>query len=321
MVSIIVPVYKVERFLSRCIDSLINQSYRDIEIILVDDGSPDACPQICDQYSFKDDRVRVIHKVNGGLSSSRNAGLEIVNGSYVCFVDSDDWISLDSIEHSMRLVSMYNADVVETGIFCTSSFISQIPVHEKIGVLRGKEILQDYMLSTTKGAGYSVCKCLFSIDSIRDFRFREGYNNEDIDFKYRVLSNCNTMVKSNRIQYFYFQGENSITTGGFRLKDYDLDIASDILVNLTKDETYGTIAYLARVKRARCAFSHLCKLAFYGCADDNLDINSIIKHLTLEHRGYLPLLLRSPIPFSRKMLAISFAFSFKVTRFFIKIFR
>ena len=94
-VSIIVPVYKVEKYLRKCIDSIINQTLKDIEIILVDDGSPDNCGKICDEYAAKDTRIKVIHKENGGLSSARNAGMEVAEGEYIGFVDSDDWIESD----------------------------------------------------------------------------------------------------------------------------------------------------------------------------------------------------------------------------------
>ena len=97
-VSVIVPIYKVEKYLRQCIDSIINQSLKDIEIILVDDGSPDNCPKICDEYKKIDSRIKVIHKKNGGLSSARNAGMKIATGEYIGFVDSDDYVSKEFLE-------------------------------------------------------------------------------------------------------------------------------------------------------------------------------------------------------------------------------
>lgn len=91
-ISVIVPVYKVENFLDRCVESIVGQTYENLEIILVDDGSPDNCPAMCDKWAEKDGRIKVIHKENGGVSSARNAALDIVSGDYICFVDSDDWI-------------------------------------------------------------------------------------------------------------------------------------------------------------------------------------------------------------------------------------
>ena len=98
MVSVIVPVYKVERYLEQCLVSIVHQSYRHLEILLVDDGSPDNCPQLCDMWAQRDSRIHVIHKPNGGLSDARNAGLRQAHGDLVAFVDSDDWLALDMIE-------------------------------------------------------------------------------------------------------------------------------------------------------------------------------------------------------------------------------
>jgi len=112
LVSIIVPIYKVEPYLRRCLDSIINQTYTNLEIILVDDGSPDGCPQICDEYAAKDKRIVVIHKENGGLSDARNAGLDICKGEYISFVDSDDWVDVEYIEELIKPNSKNQYDIV-----------------------------------------------------------------------------------------------------------------------------------------------------------------------------------------------------------------
>ena len=312
-VSIIIPVYKVEEYLIRCVESVTKQTYSNIEVILVDDGSPDRCPELCDELALKDARIVVVHKPNGGLSTARNAGLDVAKGDFICFVDSDDWIRNDAIEYSIKHAQRHSADLVETGIFCTSDYLVEVPVTEKVEVIKGRDILQDYMVSTTKGVGYSVCKCMFSSKLLKDLRFRVGFNNEDIDFKYKALCRCETIVKSNRIHYFYFQGNESITTGGFRRKDYDLDIASNILADLTKEETYGDISFLGKVKVARCAFSHLCKIAFFGVTDKSIDKKSEVKKLTAEHRKNVGILLKSPMAFSRKILVVMFAINYKMT--------
>lgn len=113
MLSVIVPVYKVEPFLKRCVDSIIHQTYKNLEIILVDDGSPDNCGAICDEYANKDDRIKVIHKENGGQSSARNVGIAIAKGDYIAFVDSDDWIDSDMYETLIGLAEKYDADIAE----------------------------------------------------------------------------------------------------------------------------------------------------------------------------------------------------------------
>ena len=115
-ISIIVPIYNVEKYLRKCIDSILNQSYDNLQIILVDDGSPDNCPKICDEYLNKDNRIQVIHKSNGGLSSARNAGIKVANGKYIAFIDSDDYIELNMIEKLVNAIEKSNADLCICGI-------------------------------------------------------------------------------------------------------------------------------------------------------------------------------------------------------------
>lgn len=117
MISIIVPIYKVERFIRQCVESIINQTYRNLEIILVDDGSPDNCPSICDEYAGLDSRIKVVHKENDGLISARKAGLEASQGEYVCFVDGDDYIEPDMYEHIADAIENTNADCVITQFY------------------------------------------------------------------------------------------------------------------------------------------------------------------------------------------------------------
>ena len=116
LISVIVPIYKVEKYLTICVDSLLRQSYGNLEIILVDDGSPDECPAICDQYQNKDNRIKVIHKKNGGLSDARNAGLDIAQGEYVAFVDSDDFIDEDYICKLYDALQQNRASIAVCGI-------------------------------------------------------------------------------------------------------------------------------------------------------------------------------------------------------------
>ena len=124
LISIIVPVYNVEQYLSRCVDSLVNQTYHNIEIILVDDGSPDRSGEICDEYAKKDKRVKVIHQSNGGLSDARNTALDIAKGDYLMFVDSDDWIEPTMYEEMLSFMEKEQLDLVECGINLVTNNIS-----------------------------------------------------------------------------------------------------------------------------------------------------------------------------------------------------
>ena len=135
-ISVIVPVYKVEKYLDRCVKSIIGQTYPDFELILVDDGSPDKCPQMCDEWAKKDKRIRVLHKENGGLSSARNAGLRVARGEYVHFIDSDDWIELDLYENILNLFKIYtSAQIVQFG---------SIEVHKQVKIRQPEERIELY---------------------------------------------------------------------------------------------------------------------------------------------------------------------------------
>ena len=315
VISVIIPVYNVEKYLRRCVDSVVDQTYQKLEIILVDDGSLDGSSAICDEYASMDKRIKVIHKKNGGLSSARNAGLEVATGGYVAFVDSDDWIEKDTYEYCINLLAANDADYIQYEINDTDSPKKLVEnPSETIKVYEGKDVLQYYMLrSTRRSGGYGVWGGVFKRYILDNLSFREGKINEDMDYKYQALSRCKRMVVTNQKKYNYFQSTDSITTSGLKLKDFDLRESAELLCELSSKETYGTIAFLGKVKKSRTAFSLLSKIAYFGISDPKLDKKKTIKELTKEHRDNLLILLKAPIPLSRKLLAIMFAINFKIT--------
>ena len=196
-VSVIISVYKVESFLDYCVKSVVNQTYKKLEIILVDDGSPDNCPQICDEWALRDSRIRTVHRVNGGLSCARNTGLSVATGDFIVFLDSDDWIAPNTVEYSLKLLKENYADLVQYQIYETS--VESYSVHQpkvKNTICKNRdEIIQFYMTSTTSGVGgdYSVCQCLFPKWALEGESFRIGKINEDIDFK-QYKENLNSQI-------------------------------------------------------------------------------------------------------------------------------
>lgn len=329
-VFVIIPVYNVEKYIRCCVDSVLKQSYKNIKVILVDDGSPDACPKICDEYARLDSRVIVIHQNNSGLSSARGTGLAYIENSglssdnvYVGFLDSDDWIAVDTIEYSVGLLDKYDADIVQFQIQETKDEEQKIKQPKEMSIVcNGRnEILQFYMCSTTTGKSgdYSVCQCLFPLGAIRGERFRIGKINEDIDFKYRVLSKCTRLVVTNQLKYFYRQGNVTTSMGGLKKKDFDLYEAGDVLAELTSHETYGDIAFLGKVKQARTPLSLLCKIAYFGVADSSICKDEVINKLMKEHRNNVGILLKAPIPLSRKVLTLLFAINYKLAKTCIKL--
>lgn len=319
-VSIIIPVYNVEKYLRRCVDSVLNQTYKNLEIILVDDGSPDGCPAICDEYTLQDKRIKVIHKGNGGSSSARNAALNSdLLGEFVTFLDSDDWIEPDMYEYMLSLVDNYDADVVEIKLqLAFSDNEKHIQSPEQIQVFWGEQILNEYMEVTTRKGGFSCCIDLFKKEIIGNVRFREGKKCEDMDFKYLVLSQAKRYVKSNQVKYYYFQHGISISTGGLTKKDYEIYEASEILYNLTKNEDYGTIRKNGKISLAKAPLSILAKMAYYGIADNSLSKKEVLKMWMPLHRKNLLILINSHIRISRKILSVLLAINYTLTEYVLK---
>lgn len=320
-ISIIIPVYNTEKYLHRCMDSVLNQTYQNIDVVLVDDGSTDGSSIICDEYAARDSRVRVIHKDNGGQSSAKNMALDSgVMGEYVTFVDSDDWIDVDTLEYCLSLQRAYDVDVVQVQMLETNTEnYSMKNLKEIIDIFHGKDVLQRFMEFSTCTSNYGLCSCLMKTKLLHNLRFRDGKVYEDIDYKYRVLSNAQSMVYSNQKKYFYFQSGNSTSMGGIKHKDFDLYDAAEELCKLTKGETYGTIRFLGEVKKARTAFSLLSKMAYYGVADASFNKKDLVKRLTKEHRENMITLLRSPMPNSRKGLAILLALNYNFAEAVVKV--
>lgn len=318
-ISIIIPVYGVERYLDRCVRSIVDQTYENLEIILVDDGSPDNCPKLCDEWAMRDSRIKTVHCPNGGQSRARNIGLSIANGDFVTFVDSDDWIAVDTYECCINLMNCANANAVEFGYITTKEFKSSPNTSEEvIDTYFGKEVLKYYLESSFISGSYSVCRCLFPRTAVRNVRFREGKINEDMDFKYKALKNVGSLVVTNKIYYYYFQHGETTSSGGLKARDFDLYEAANEMYNLAKDED-ANLRRLAYLKVARTPFSLLSKIVYFGIADDNLDKEKVVKSLMIEHRQNLRILLHSPMSMSRKVLAVCFVVNFKFTNLMVSL--
>lgn len=322
LISIIIPVYNVEKYLDRCINSVIKQTYKNLEIILIDDGSKDLSGVICDNWAKQDSRIVVIHQNNAGLAAARNKGLEIATGSYYGFVDSDDWIATDMYEYCMSLINLYNVDAVEIGYKAVSNENQKNEnPNEIIAIYKLEQILEYFMTTTTTTGSYSVWRCLFKRNILSSIRFRDGKINEDIDYKYMALAICSSIVISNQVKYFYYQSGNSLSSGALKQKDYDLYDAAEALYRLTTQSQSVIVRKLGKVKRARTDFSLLCKIAFYGIADPSIDRKSTVKQLTRNLRKNLMILLDSPIPFSRKLMAIVLCIHIKLLEFPLKVYK
>ena len=207
MISVIVPVYKVEPYLRQCVESVLNQTYRDIEVLLIDDGSPDRCGEICDEYVEKDARVRVFHTENRGLSAARNLGLREANGEYIGFVDSDDWIEPDMYEVLLRRIQETGADIGVCGAW--EEYPTTIKeLNLKDAVYSGSESLEALIDEDINDYAWNK---LYLIQLFQDALFPRGMNYEDITIMHKVIFRAKKVVVVQSKKYHYRQRPESIT--------------------------------------------------------------------------------------------------------------
>ena len=215
LVSIIVPIYKVEPYLEACIASIVNQTYRNLEIILVDDGSPDKCPEICDVWAQKDSRIRVIHKENGGLSDARNAGFEVSSGAYISYVDSDDILAPEYVEFLYEAIRVTGADVSQ----CAFRQFSGEP-----GEIRRQDSMSSPVIQTPEQAMYNFSHCvkpvnhqvwdkLYRRELVKNERFLYGRQAQDVLFACHVLGKCNYMARIDNVLYHWRIRPGSASSG------------------------------------------------------------------------------------------------------------
>ena len=213
LISVIVPIYKVEQFLEQCIQSIVFQTHKNLEIILVDDGSPDNCGKLCDEWASKDDRIHVIHKSNGGLSDARNAGIEVATGDYIAFVDSDDWIAPDMYEKMLVEINKEKADICACGIMaCYSDHQICLPVKNFVGDSE-KTLL---MLYNDTAYPVSAWNKLYRSECWKNMRFPVGKICEDAFTTYLQIDRAERIVQISDTLYYYRIRENSIMTAEFR---------------------------------------------------------------------------------------------------------
>ncbi len=213
LVSAIVPVYKTEKYLNKCINSIVNQTYKNLEIILVDDGSPDNSPVMCDSWAEKDSRIKVVHKENGGLSSARNAGLNIINGDYVLFVDSDDWIEPNMIEQLLKTADKENADIAVCSFFMDFTQGKTEICKITAGSYYKNDIVYNLLLDNIRP---EVCGKLYRTDLVLQNHFNENVKYaEDVLFNFDVMLNANKLVIIETPYYHYLQRPNMSITSAY----------------------------------------------------------------------------------------------------------
>lgn len=253
MISVIVPVYKVENYLDKCVKSILAQTYRDFELLLIDDGSPDNCPQLCDEYAARYDCVRTLHKKNGGLSDARNFGVAHAKGEFVSFVDSDDYVGPRYLETLDRLRKMHKCDIAVTGI--ATFFSNDIPKEDcKVNeyIYTGIQALEKMLYQDTLDT--SACAMLIPIEIAKKNQFPVGKYHEDEFTTYKYYMAVNKVAVTTCKQYFYLQRNGSIMHVFGKSSVDELD-AADNLVEVCKKNCPNIVAAAESKK-----FSDYCQV-------------------------------------------------------------
>lgn len=249
LISVIVPIYKVESYLNRCVESLVNQTYHNLEIILVDDGSPDNCPQMCDDWVKKDSRIKVIHKENGGLSDARNAGMDIASGEYVTFVDSDDWIDVKTYSLVIDRILLTHSQIGAFNIISVESENFTPELSDEFEVLNSEQAIENTIEDI--GVKTVAWNKVYHKSVIEGMTFPKGRLHEDEFFTFYALDRAEKIVYLHRQCYYYFQRPTSIM-GQYNIKHLDMLDGVKLRMDFVEKR------YPRLYRKAKLSFSMCC---------------------------------------------------------------
>ena len=283
LISVIIPVYNVEKYLNKCLDSVISQTYNNIEIILIDDGSPDKCGVICDEYSKKDKRIKVIHKNNEGVSIARNLGIEKAKGEYITFIDSDDYVEKNYIETLYKMCKKNNSDMSICGTIDVNETGKIVSESKKINKnMTNVEALQE--LLEEKHFNNVVWAKLYKLSLLDNIKFKENIKiAEDIDVIYKVLDKTTKVsIDTNNILYYYRIRKNSVTQRGY---NNDWKKAIEIIGKMTNYiiEKYPKLKKYAIKRYIKINVFCICQILKYG---EHMEEIYILKKNILKYKKY-----------------------------------
>lgn len=289
LISIIVPVYKVEAYLDKCISSIVSQTYQNLEIILVDDGSPDNCPAMCDDWAEKDDRIRVIHKSNGALSDARNAGMAIASGELMGFVDSDDWISPDMYQILYENMVSTDSDLAACGVEMIWEDGRPSRMLTKPGgcVLNREEAM--HAIVAESWLKQPVWYKLYKTALVKDIPFPVGKCHEDVFWSYQAVARAGRVSVTDHVGYYYLQRSSSIMGEGYSLKRLDAieayeqrnEYMAEYFPELECDTRVGIIA--ACIFQGQMAIKHLQKAQAQQVMKR---LEEVVERHPIKHRDY-----------------------------------
>ncbi|MEH7159013.1 glycosyltransferase family 2 protein [Neobacillus drentensis] len=306
IISIIVPIYKVEKYIHNCINSILAQTFEDFELILINDGSPDNCGEICNDFARMDNRIKVLHKENGGLSDARNAGLNIAQGEYIAFVDGDDWIEKDMYKILYQNIKKYNADISVCKYREVSGY-SEIDsvITNNCKVFNNKEAFD--CLFNNKYFASHACDKLYKKELFDNIQYPKGKLYEDMFTTYKLFEKINKVVYSNYIGYNYFQRKDGIVKSKFKIEKLDYLNAFEGIFDLCVDK------YPQSKKAVTSAFI-LANISLLGemCRDNFRDkiIKSNIEKKVRKHLLFF--CCNGNVPIKSKVIAIVIAINYRI---------
>lgn len=317
LISVIIPVYNVEKYLNRCVESVINQTYKNLEIILVDDGSLDKSAEMCDNWTQKDERIKVIHQKNMGLGAARNRGISVFQGEYIGFVDSDDWIANDMYSNLINLCKEYNADIACGGIKYVNN-IKDIKneKNEKIRCYSKAEYADIYFKQKENRTIHYAVNKLYKRKVAKNIVFPTGVINEDVEGFLHALLAANRIVETDKTVYYYWQNENGISYRWFSEKQLDLLTVWKNVCKICEEQKKDWVK-MAELNYHRAYFGLLSRLMLNSKEEDN-KYSSTEKKLLSNLKLYEKELLKSNMPLNRKIILWGMCRNYSVTK---KIFR
>lgn len=303
-ISVIVPVYESEKYLDRCVQSILNQTYQDFELILVDDGSPDNSPLLCDKWAENDSRVYVIHKENGGASSARNAGLKIAKGRWIAFADSDDWLDRTALKTLYDLANQYNVPMAIGGMRVVQKYTdASIVMKQNAKVLSNADLMSRFFRLNGEPDTHSVCGTIIQRDILEDYSFIEGRMNEDVETCYYLARKCEAAVYTDAPLYNYFKNIEGVTNSGFSKKKLDLLDIWDIVQKQVEQFT-PEYSYACEMNCKRARFTLLTQMSLNGYDHHDPFMIETKRKLKREVRGAFWELMKWKMPMSRKAILV-----------------
>lgn len=301
-ISVIVPVYNVEKYLSQCIESILKQTHKNLEIILVDDGSPDSSPEICDEYKKKDNRIKVIHKKNGGLALARNTGMDVATGKYIGFVDSDDMIAEDMYEVLLENIIKSDAEIA---VCYKTDILENLQIGKGVvEELNKTQTLKKMVLGIEFGS--HACDKLFKREILANIRFPVGKTYEDLYTIYQWINTSNKIVLCKNNKYYYRPNLESITAAAFSKSNMNLIYGLENLGNFFK-KNYKSLVKYQKMALAKSSSALLRKMITSNSYEEKY-ISYLIKLI----RKNILIFLFSPYKITSKLFTIVVAINFTI---------